>query len=136
MWRLRKPWLKETNRNVSTEMCPLLKRGKHKGDRGRRCLLSPTMMKAPQSSEDFDKRLFCSVLIQQKPAALLHCLRMNLLLWSRYNATPEFLLLFSHLSEKKLNQTFATKTLWRSGQSSSGASEGCLLALGCLMSEL
>lgn len=25
MWGLRKPWLKETNRNVSTEMCPLLK---------------------------------------------------------------------------------------------------------------
>lgn len=91
---------------------------------------------APQSSEDPDKRLFCSVLIQQKPAALLHCLRMNLLLWSRYNATPEFLLLFSHLSEKKLNHIFATKTLWRSGQSSSGASEGCVLALGCLMSEL
>lgn len=136
MWRLRKPWLKETNKCFHRDVSTAQKRKIQRRHRGRRCLLSPTAMKALQSSEDPDKRLFCSVLIQQKPAALLHCLRTNLFLWSRYNATPEFLLLFSHLSEKKLNHIFATKTLWRSGQSSSGASEGCLLALGCLMSEL
>lgn len=68
--------------------------------RSRRCLLSSAKMKTPQRREDPGRRLFCSAIIQQKPAALLRCLRMSPLLWRRHNAKPEFLLLFSYVSEK------------------------------------
>lgn len=71
-------------------------------------MLSSAKVKTPQRGEDPSRSLFCSVVIQQKPAALLHGLRISPLLWRRYDANPGFLLLFSHVSEK--NQTTATKS--------------------------
>lgn len=82
MGGLRKPW-KETNR----------KRGKCRGDTeaGGVCFHQQWC------------RLFRAARTLLRSCWLsLHCLRTSPLLWSTYNTKPKFLLLFSHLPEKKI----------------------------------